>query len=102
MLGRLGILNPGARSLQVQQTGVEVAGQNLANINNSAYARQRLQTQTSVTIPTQIGSQGTGVQAVAMEEEMASLITFQNAYQAALQSTSNILQLQQSFLSALL
>ena len=36
----------GARSLQTQQQGLEVTGHNLANVNNPAYARQRLEIQT--------------------------------------------------------
>ncbi len=68
MLGLFGTLNLGARSLQTQQAGVEVAGQNLSNINNPAYARQRLLVQTSITIPTQLGPEGTGVQMVAIQQ----------------------------------
>ena len=64
MLGLFGTLNLGTRSLQTQQTGIEVTGQNLANVNNSAYARQRVQIQTSGTLPSAIGPQGTGAEAV--------------------------------------
>ncbi|MFO1476608.1 MAG: flagellar hook-associated protein FlgK [Verrucomicrobiota bacterium] len=74
MLGLFGTLNLGARSLQAQQTGVEVAGQNLANINNTAYARQRIQLQTSLTIPTAIGPQGTGAQVVSIEQIRNTLL----------------------------
>ena len=66
MLGLFGTLNLGARSLQTQQAGVEVAGQNLANANNTAYARQRLVIQTSTPIATSIGMEGTGAQATAI------------------------------------
>ena len=51
MLGLFATLNLGARSLQVQQQGVEITGQNLANANNPAYARQRLNIQTSTPLP---------------------------------------------------
>jgi flagellar hook-associated protein 1 len=77
MLGLFGTLNLGARSLQVQQAGVEVAGHNLANLNNSAYARQRLQIQTSLTIPSEVGPQGTGVQVVAIQQIRSSLLDSQ-------------------------
>ena len=66
MLGLFGTLNLGARSLQVQRQGVEVAGHNLANVNNPAYARQRLVVQTSLTVPNNLGQQGTGVDAIAI------------------------------------
>ncbi len=97
MLGLFGTLNLGARSLQVQQTGVEIAGQNLANINNPAYARQRLEIQTSLTIPTPIGPEGTGVQAAGIQQVRDSLLDGQiqneasvggywNAQQSALEN----------------
>jgi flagellar hook-associated protein 1 FlgK len=56
----------GARSLSAQRAGVEVAGQNLANVNNPAYARQRVAIATSLTIGTHLGPQGTGADAVAI------------------------------------
>lgn len=68
MIGLFSTLNLGVRSLQAQQTAVEVAGQNLANVNNTAYTRQRVQIQTSPTVQTAIGPQGTGAQAVAIEQ----------------------------------
>jgi flagellar hook-associated protein 1 FlgK len=74
MLGLLGILNMGARALQTQQAGVEVTGQNLSNINTPGYARQRLQIQTSLTIPTAIGPEGTGVQAVSIQQIRSSML----------------------------
>lgn len=74
MLGLFGTLNLGARSLQTQQQGIEVAGQNLANVNNAAYARQRVALQTSVTINGQIGPQGTGAEAVAIVQIRSGLL----------------------------
>ena len=68
MLGLFGTLNLGTRSLQAQQTAIEVAGQNLANVNNPAYARQRVLLQTSVTLPSAIGPQGTGADAVTIQQ----------------------------------
>ena len=67
MMGLFGTLNLGARALQTQSQGMAVAGQNLANVNNTAYSRQRLLVQTSATVPSAIGSQGTGVSAVAIQ-----------------------------------
>ncbi|NGO39394.1 flagellar hook-associated protein FlgK [Limisphaera ngatamarikiensis] len=68
MLGLFGSLNLGTRALQAQQLGVEVAGQNLANINNPAYARQKVQLQTAPALPSLIGPQGTGVEAIAIRQ----------------------------------
>ncbi len=60
MLGLFGALNMTARSMQVQQQAIEVAGHNMANVNNPAYARQRVAVQTAAPISTPLGTQGTG------------------------------------------
>jgi flagellar hook-associated protein 1 FlgK len=98
MLGLFGTLNLGTRSLQTQQTGVEVTGQNLANVNNPAYARQRVQIQTSLTIQSELGPQGTGAHAANIEQLRDLLLDEQirgeqsvggywTAQQSALQNT---------------
>ena len=74
MLGLFGTLNLGARSLQTQQQGVEVAGHNLANVNNPAYARQRVRIETSLTIPDTIGPQGTGAEGIAIQQVRNALV----------------------------
>ena len=73
-LGLFGTLGLAARSLQTQQLGLEVTGQNLANVNNPAYARQRLIISSSTTIPTAIGSQGTGAEGIGIQQIRSSLI----------------------------
>jgi flagellar hook-associated protein 1 FlgK len=74
MLGLFGILNLGARSLQTQQQGIEVAGQNLANVNNPAYARQRVAIQTSLALNSELGPQGTGADAVAIVQLRSGIL----------------------------
>jgi flagellar hook-associated protein 1 FlgK len=67
MSGLYGTLNLGTRALQAQSKGLSIAGQNLANVNNPAYSRQRLVVQTSTTLPTSLGPQGTGVSAISIQ-----------------------------------
>jgi flagellar hook-associated protein 1 len=74
MLGLFGTLNLGTHALQAQRTGVEVAGQNLANVNNPAYARQRVQFQTSYALPTAIGPQGSGVEVAEIRQLRDALV----------------------------
>ncbi len=74
MLGLFGTLNLGTRALQAQQTAIEVAGQNLANVNNSAYARQRVELQTSLTLSSSVGQQGTGVEVAAIKQLRDTLL----------------------------
>jgi flagellar hook-associated protein 1 FlgK len=97
MLGLFGTLNLAARSLQTQMTGVEVAGQNLANVNTAGYSRQRVDIKTSPDVTTAIGPEGTGANAVAIQQIVNTLLNRQiqgqqsvggywNAQQGALQS----------------
>ena len=64
MLGLFGTLSMASRSLQTQRSGTEVAGHNLANVNTPGYSRQRVAIETSLTIPSEMGRQGTGADAV--------------------------------------
>jgi flagellar hook-associated protein 1 FlgK len=68
MLGLFNTLNLGARALQANQLGVEVTGQNLANSSNAAYSRQRVVLETSMSTPTSLGMQGTGVQVSSIQQ----------------------------------
>ena len=77
MPGLFGTLNLGMRALQAQQTAVEVAGHNLANVNNRAYARQRVELQTSLATPTAVGPQGTGVEVAAIQQIRDTLLDAQ-------------------------
>jgi flagellar hook-associated protein 1 FlgK len=77
MLGLFNTLNLGARALQAEQIGVEVTGQNLANSNNAAYTRQVVQLQTSTPTPTSIGMEGTGVDAVSIQQVSDQLLNSQ-------------------------
>jgi flagellar hook-associated protein 1 len=102
MLGLFGTLNLAARSLQTQQQGIEVSGQNLANVNNPAYARQRLNISTSVTIGSSLGPQGTGAQAVAIQQMRDALldihITSEGSVRGFLEGSEAALNLAQSIL----
>lgn len=77
MLGLFGTLNMAARSLQTQQAGVEVSGQNLANVNTAGYSRQRVDIQTSIAIPTAIGPQGTGANAMSIQQLVSAVLNTQ-------------------------
>ena len=95
MLGLFGILNMGARSMSVQRAGVEVAGQNLANVSNPAYARQRVAISTSITVQSELGPQGTGSEAVSIVSMRNSILDNQIQSEA---SAHGMLQAQQTAL----
>ncbi len=68
MPGLFDTLSLATRAMQAQQSGVTVSGQNLANANNPAYARQRVNLQTSDAIATSVGPMGTGVQISGIQQ----------------------------------
>jgi flagellar hook-associated protein 1 FlgK len=96
MLGLFGTLDLGARSLATEQQGVEVTGHNLANVNNPAYSRQRLNIGTSPTIDTPIGPEGTGAEALSIEglrsEFLNSQIQSETSVQGSLEAQQTALQ----------
>ncbi|HEY5234458.1 MAG TPA: flagellar hook-associated protein FlgK [Verrucomicrobiae bacterium] len=97
MLGLLGTLNLASRSLQTQMTGVEVTGQNLANVNTTGYTRQSVEIQTSPDISTAIGPEGTGANVVAIQQVVNALLNTQIQSQ---QSTSGYWSAQQTALQS--
>ena len=93
MIGLFGILDMGAHSLEAQQLGTEVTGQNLANVNNPAYARQRVLMQTATDIQTPVGQEGTGVTVVGIQQVRDSMLDSQIASEISTSSSLNAQQL---------
>jgi flagellar hook-associated protein 1 FlgK len=77
MLGLFGTLNLASGALSVAQEESAVTGQNLANVNNTAYARQQVNVATATPLQTSIGDEGTGVQAVSITEVRSSILDSQ-------------------------
>ena len=67
MMDIFGVLNLGAKALTVQQKGIYVTGNNIANVNTPGYSRQRLNMSTDVPVNTGIGPVGSGVTANEIE-----------------------------------
>lgn len=67
MSGLLGNLQSAARALAAHEAGVQVAGRNLANVNNPSYARQRVQLGDRVIIDSHLGPVGNGVEALGIQ-----------------------------------
>jgi len=95
MLGIFGTLNLASRSMQTQMTGVEVSGQNLANVNTTGYSRQRVQIATTPDLTTSIGQEGTGASAVSIQQLVSNVLNNQIQSQS---STSGYWNSQQSAL----
>src|SRR5210317_156335 len=67
MMDIFGVLNMGSKALMVQQKGIYVTGNNIANVNTPGYSRQRLNISSDLPINTGIGPVGTGVTANEIE-----------------------------------
>ena len=83
--------------MQTQMTGIDVSGQNLANVNTQGYSRQTVDIQTSPDIATSIGMEGTGSTAVAIQQAVNSLLNNQIVTQ---QSSNGYWTAQQSALQS--
>ncbi len=67
----------GARALSVQQQEMEISGQNVSNVNNTAYADEQLVVSDSTPLDTPQGEEGTGVQATGITENRNPLLDSQ-------------------------
>jgi len=63
-----------ARSLQTQQAGIAVAGENISNMNNPGYARQVLRIDTAPDVSTLNGEEGTGADAGTIQNIRSSIL----------------------------
>lgn len=77
MIGLFGTLDIGARSLDVQQQEMEIASNNLANVNNASYASEQLVVSTATPEDTPIGDEGTGVNATGITESRNAMLDSQ-------------------------
>ncbi|HTS18872.1 MAG TPA: flagellar hook-associated protein FlgK [Verrucomicrobiae bacterium] len=76
-LGLFQALTISARAMDTQQAGIAVTGNNLANVNNPNYSRQVLDISTSISVPTDIGMEGTGVQATGVQQIVSQALNSQ-------------------------
>ncbi len=68
MAGLIGDLVAASRALAAHQTGVQVAGRNIANVNTPGYARQRVILGDRGVVQTSYGPIGTGVEALGVKQ----------------------------------
>ena len=93
MSGLIGNLLNATKSLAAQQAGVEVAARNLANINNPAYSRQRVELGDRVTVDSKLGPVGNGVEVLSIQQIRDQFLDVAVTREA---SQTGLLQAQQS------
>ncbi len=67
MAGLFGALTYSRQALSAQSAGLQVTGRNLANVNTTGYARQRVTLETVGTVGTGVNAQSFGVQATGVQ-----------------------------------
>jgi flagellar hook-associated protein 1 FlgK len=77
MSGLFGELNRTAQALAAQSQGIFTAGRNMANVNNPAYARQRVVLGDKGTAQTPLGPRSLGVEALYLQNVRDKLLDTQ-------------------------
>ncbi len=74
MSGLFGSLNASTLALSAQSRALDVAGKNLANVNNASYSRERVVFGDQGTVATPQGAESLGLQAVSVEQLRDNLL----------------------------
>lgn len=82
----MSLLNVGARALQVNQTAIQTAGHNIANVNTEGYSRQTVSLRTMPSHSTIDGYIGTGVDVDGILRNHSELLTRQASAAASVQA----------------
>lgn len=67
-IGTTGILTMGTRAMAAQRAAIEITGHNIANVNSSGYARQRVNLRSDIATRSTLGMQGLGVNAQNIQQ----------------------------------
>lgn len=74
MSGLIGSLHNSSGALRVHSKGLEVAGKNLANINNRGYSKERVEIGDRGSIDTGIATESMGVEAMGLRQNRDALL----------------------------
>lgn len=87
MSGLFSTLGSSVKALTAHSRAIETAGKNLANVNNTSYARQRVQYGDRGTIITAEGAQSLGIEALAIQQLRDGLLDKQVMRELALKAS---------------
>jgi flagellar hook-associated protein 1 FlgK len=85
----MGLLNIGTRALQANQTALQTAGNNIANVNTQGYSRQKVVLQTVQGQFTGGGYVGNGVGVQTIQRDFSAFLTRQATLATSTQSADN-------------
>ena len=86
MSGLYTSLTQSVKALTAHSRGIEIAGKNLANVNNASYARQRVLFGDRGTVITPDGAESLGLEALAVQQVRDSLLDRQVMREIALKA----------------
>lgn len=86
MSGLFSSLNASVKALTAHSRAIEIAGKNLANVNNASYARQRVVLGDRGTVQTPQGAQSLGLEALGIQQLRDSLLDQQVAREISLKA----------------
>jgi len=92
MSGLFASLTSSVQALTAQSRALEIAGKNLANVNNPGYARQRVRFGDLGTVQTAQGPESMGLQALAVQQLRDALLDKQVLNEGSLSSYYQTLQ----------
>ncbi|MBX3738108.1 MAG: flagellar hook-associated protein FlgK [Candidatus Didemnitutus sp.] len=87
MSGLFSTLGASVKALNAHARAIEIAGKNLSNVNNTAYARQRVIYGDRGTVVTPEGAQSLGLEALAVQQLRDALLDRQVMRETALKSS---------------
>jgi len=92
MSGLFASLNSSVHAMTAHSRAVEIAGKNLANVNNSSYARQRVVYGDRGTVVTPDGAESLGLEALGVEQIRDTLLDRQVMRETSLSSYYTAMQ----------
>jgi flagellar hook-associated protein 1 len=87
MSGLFATLNSSVKALTAHSRAIEITGKNLANVNNTTYARQRVIYGDRGTVVTPTGAESLGLEALGVQQMRDTLLDLQVAREVSLSSS---------------
>jgi len=92
MSGLFSTLNASVKALTAQSRAIEITGKNLANVNNTSYARQRVIFGDRGTVQTPQGAESLGLEALGIQSMRDQLLDQQVVREISVSGSDNALQ----------
>ena len=92
MSGLFSALNASVKALNAESRAIEITGKNLANVNNTSYARQRVIFGDRGTVQTPQGAESLGLEALGVQQIRDALLDKQVTQEIAISASDTAVQ----------